>query len=101
MMGGALGSCHAIELPFVFGQVGAEGAELFVGSGPEAERLCRQTMDAWLAFARSGDPSHAGLPGGRWPAYEPGRRATMRLGRETLCEDAPGDREREVWEGLL
>jgi len=101
MMGGALGSCHAIELPFVFGKLGAEGSELFTGGGPEAERLCQQTMDAWLAFARSGDPGHAGLPGGRWPAYEPERRATLRLGRETLCDDAPADAERAAWEGLL
>jgi para-nitrobenzyl esterase len=100
MMGGALGSCHAIELPFVFGQIGADGSELFVGGGPEAERLAAQTMDAWLAFARSGDPRHDGLPGGRWPAYEPSRRSTMRLGRETICEDAPADGERAVWDGL-
>jgi para-nitrobenzyl esterase len=101
MMGGTLGSCHAIELPFVFGQVGAEGSELFVGGGPEADRLAENTMDAWLAFARSGDPSHAGIPGGRWPAYEPVRRSTMRLGPETICEHAPADRQREAWEGLL
>ncbi len=101
MMGGALGACHAIELPFVFGQVGREGSELFVGTGPDAERLSGQVMDAWIAFARTGDPSHPGLPGGRWPAYEPSRRATLQLGRETIGEDAPQDREREAWKGLL
>jgi para-nitrobenzyl esterase len=101
MMGGALGACHAIELPFVFGVIGAEGSELFVGGGPDAVRVSEQTMDAWLAFARGGDPSHAGLPGERWPAYTPGLRATMRLGPQTICDDAPADRERAVWEGLL
>jgi len=101
MMGGALGACHAIELPFVFGQVEAEGAELFVGGGPDAIRLSEQTMDAWLGFARAGDPAHAGLPGGRWPAYEPERRATMRLGPETICDDAPGEAERAAWDGLI
>lgn len=101
MMGGALGACHAVELPFVFGQIGAEGAEQFIGTGPEVERLSEQLMDAWLAFARSGDPSHPGLLGGRWPAYEPTRRATFRLGRESICEDAPSDSEREAWQGLL
>jgi len=58
-------------------------------------------MDAWLAFARSGCPGHAGLPGGSWPAYEPERRATMRLGPETVCDHAPADAERAVWDGLL
>ncbi|MDJ0788676.1 MAG: carboxylesterase/lipase family protein [Myxococcota bacterium] len=101
MMGGALGACHAIELPFVFGHIGRDGSELFVGSGPEAERLSEQLMDSWVAFARDGDPGHAGIPGGRWPRYEDERRATMVLGRETLCEDAPMDREREIWDGVL
>jgi para-nitrobenzyl esterase len=101
MMGGALGSCHAIELPFVFGTLGGDGTDLFTGGGPEAERVCQQTMDAWLAFARVGKPAHPGLPGHRWPAYEPRRRATMRIGGETICEDAPADAEREAWEGLL
>ena len=100
-MGGALGACHAIELPFVFGQLGQEGAEMFVGKGPAADRLSEQTMDAWLAFARSGDPSHAGLPGGRWPAYEPERRETVCLGTDTACDADPADAERRVWEGLL
>ncbi len=101
LMGGALGSCHAIELPFVFGGIGAQGTELFTGSGPEAERLAEQTMDAWLAFARCGDPGHAGMPGARWPRYEPKRRTTLRLGRETTFDDAPADRERAVWDGIL
>ncbi|MCP3984461.1 MAG: carboxylesterase/lipase family protein [bacterium] len=101
MMGGALGSCHAVELPFVFGKLGAPGADSFTGSGPEADRLSEYLMDAWLAFARSGNPSHPGLPGGQWPTYERERRATMNFGRETICDDAPGDRERSSWDGLL
>jgi para-nitrobenzyl esterase len=101
MMGGALGSCHAIELPFVFGKVGAEGSELFVGGGPEATKLAEKTMDCWLAFARSGDPRHDSLPGGSWPAYDPQRRATLCLGQETICENAPNDAERAIWDTLL
>lgn len=101
MMGGALGACHAVELAFAFGQTGAEGGEQFIGVGPEVERLSEQLMDAWLAFARTGDPSHAGLPDGRWPAYERTRRATLRLGRESICENAPNDLEREAWQGLI
>jgi para-nitrobenzyl esterase len=100
-MGGALGACHAIELPFVFGQTGMEGGEMFVGAGPEADRLAGTTMDDWLAFARSGDPSHPGLPAGHWPVYDVERRATMRLGREVAVDDDPGSSEREVWEGRV
>ncbi|MBW2393696.1 MAG: carboxylesterase/lipase family protein [Deltaproteobacteria bacterium] len=101
MMGGALGSCHAVELPFVFGKLEEDGADQFAGSGPEAERLSAQLMDAWLAFARGGDPSHPGLPDGRWPVYEAERRMTLRIGRDATHEQGPADQEREAWDGLL
>jgi para-nitrobenzyl esterase len=101
LMGGALGACHAIELPFVFGVLDKEGAEGFAGSGPDAERLSENLMDAWIAFARSGDPSHAGLPGGRWDRYDTQKRATMVLGRECAIDHDIAGAEREAWDGLI
>jgi para-nitrobenzyl esterase len=100
-LGGALGACHAVELPFVFGVLEKEGAQLFAGGGPEANRLSERVMDAWIGFARDGDPSHPGLPGGRWDTFDSERRATMLLGPECAIELAPGDRERQAWDGLL
>jgi para-nitrobenzyl esterase len=100
-LGGALGACHAVDLPFVFGVLDKEGTELFAGGGPEAHQLSERVMDAWIGFARGGDPGHPGLPGGRWEAYDSDRRATMMLGRECAIEFAPGDRERRAWDGLL
>ena len=97
--GGLLGACHAIELPFVFGTLHLPGADQFVGSGPEAERLAARTMDAWLAFARTGDPGHPGLPA--WPAYDPARRATLELGRDCRLHDDPQAAERQLWTGVL
>ena len=70
-LNGALGACHAVELPFVFGTHGGRGGEMFSGHGPEADAMAARTMDAWLSFARHGSPSHDGLPA--WPAYETGR----------------------------
>jgi para-nitrobenzyl esterase len=99
--GGALGACHAVDLAFVFGLVDRPGAELFTGGGPEAQLLSERVMDAWAAFARDGSPSHAGLPGGRWDAYDAERRATMLLGRDCTLEFDPGAAERRAWDGLL
>jgi len=45
------------------------------GKGAEADALAALMMDAWIAFARSGRPSHTGLPD--WPAYDRTRRATL------------------------
>jgi para-nitrobenzyl esterase len=42
---------------------------------PESEQLSRQIADAWAAFARTGNPSHPGIP--EWPAYTAAERATM------------------------
>jgi para-nitrobenzyl esterase len=96
---GALGACHGLEIPFVWGTIGATGDTRFTGSGPEADHLSRQMMDAWLAFAKSGDPSHAGI--GAWPAYEPTRRQTMIFGRHCGAQSAPFEEERAVWDSLL
>jgi para-nitrobenzyl esterase len=100
-LGGALGACHAVELPFVFGLAERPDAAFLTGGGPEAGRLSEQVMDAWIAFARCGDPSHPGLPGARWDAYEPEGRATFAFGRDSALEIDPQSREREAWDGLL
>lgn len=99
MAGGRLGACHALELPFVFGRLDLPGISRFFGGGPEAEDLSERMMDAWLAFARTGNPAHPGLPD--WPVYAPQDRATLVLGPETKLAHAPGEAERLAWEGLL
>ena len=95
-MRGALGACHALEIPFVLGNLDAPAMDRFAGSGPAATALSEQMMDAWLAFARGGDPAHAGLPD--WPAYEESARSTMVFGAETRLEHAPMDAERAFWD---
>ncbi len=98
-MGGALGACHALEIPFVFGNLGAPGMDRFAGHGPDAEALSAQMMDAWIGFARSGSPGHAGIPG--WPRYDEEKRSTMVFGPTTHVEDAPMEAERMVWEEVV
>jgi para-nitrobenzyl esterase len=91
-MQGALGACHALELPFVFGTLDAPGMDRFAGSGPAAQRLSDAMMDAWIEFARTGSP------GPDWPAYDPSRRATRIFDADVRTENAPMDRERQVWD---
>jgi para-nitrobenzyl esterase len=90
---GALGSCHGIELPFVFGTLHDPRAAQLVGSGPAADRLALEMQDAWLAFARCGDPG--------WPAYDTAKRVTRRLGCSSRLESDPQGAERAFWDGLL
>jgi para-nitrobenzyl esterase len=94
-----LGACHAIEIPFVFGTLGKAGAAQFSGSGPGAEALSEKVMDAWIAFARTGNPATASLPA--WPAYDTATRSTMLLGPECKVVQDYGSAEREAWTGVL
>ncbi|MHA2391424.1 MAG: carboxylesterase/lipase family protein [Promethearchaeota archaeon] len=96
---GNLGACHAIELGFVFNSINLPGMENFSGQGPEAEALSEKVMDAWIAFAHTGNPNHKGLP--EWLPYDIERRATMLLGKECKLENAVQEEERKAWEGLL
>jgi para-nitrobenzyl esterase len=92
LAGGIHGACHGLDLPFTFGNLDAPRMPEFAGAGEDAQRLAGQMMDAWCAFARAGDPSHAGI--GAWPSYDPARRATMELGARCRVVDAPLEPER-------
>ena len=87
VMNGFLGSCHALEMGFVFGTYD----DMFCGSGPDADRLSQCIQDAWLAFARTGSP------GDNWPVYGKNR-ATMVLDKECRVEESPQEEERRAWD---
>ena len=92
----SLGACHALDIPFVFGSTAHPLARPLVGVSAVAPRLSRRMQHAWIRFARDGEPGHERLP--EWPAYEPGRRATMILGRECRLDLAPLEAERRLIE---
>jgi para-nitrobenzyl esterase len=91
VMGGVLGACHVLEIGFVFGNY--DGA--FCGSGPDAGTLSRKIQDAWIAFARTGNPSCESI--GTWLPYGNSRTA-MILDKRCRLEDAPYEEERSIWD---
>jgi para-nitrobenzyl esterase len=97
-LGGLFGSCHALELPFVFGTLDHRLFRPFTGKGPDAQALAARIQDAWIAFARTGRPGHPGLED--WPAYEATSRRTMILDRRCRVEAAPREAERAFWDSL-
>ncbi|MGD8858527.1 MAG: carboxylesterase family protein [Myxococcales bacterium] len=97
-MRGALGACHALEIPFVFGTLDAPFQDRFAGAGPAVEQLSGTMMDAWIALARGGSPATEARA---WDAYDPQRRATMVFGPVTGLQDAPYEEERAAWDGLV
>lgn len=93
---GVLGACHALEIPFVFGT--HQRVAGLAGKGPEADALAKKMGDAWVAFARNGDPSTPTL---EWPAFDVKSRRTLLLDRECRVEQLPGEVERRCWDGII
>jgi len=71
---------HTIEIPFVF--YNSERCASMTGGGAEAMVLSERMSDAWINFARHGDPNHPGLP--KWPVYSDATRPTMTF--DAHCE---------------
>ena len=84
---------HALEITFVFDNTGkARGPS---GGGPKAAALAEKMSEAWIAFARKGDPNTARLPS--WPAYNVTTRSTMIFNDECRVVDDPDGAERRLW----
>ena len=64
---------HCSEIAFAFDNT--DRCENMTGRSPEARVLGGKVSDAWISFARSGNPNHAGLP--KWPAFNPQEKPTM------------------------
>jgi para-nitrobenzyl esterase len=91
--GGALGACHGLDVPLLFGTYGADlGALLFAGTEPSAEALALSSRfrSSWTAFARTGDPG--------WPAYDDERLVQV-LDAEPVVTACPEETSRRLWEG--
>jgi para-nitrobenzyl esterase len=89
---GPMRAGHGFEIPFHFDNV----YEPIMHSSPNRKLLADEMSEAWIAFARSGDPNHDKLPS--WPAYDKERRATMLFDRGgSRLEDDPWGDERRAW----
>jgi para-nitrobenzyl esterase len=72
-VGGMLKTPHTLCIPFAFGTI--DTAREMLGSGAAQQALRDRMMGAWLAFARKGNPGHAGLPA--WTPFDAAGRHTM------------------------
>jgi para-nitrobenzyl esterase len=90
--GGKLRAMHGMELPFVFGH--PDLVQFMTGMGPERYALAQRMSAAWVAFARTGNPNHGGIP--QWDAWNPERWPTLLFGREVRSADDPWGAERRA-----
>jgi para-nitrobenzyl esterase len=88
--GGRLKSPHTIEIPFAFDNV--KISERFTGGRADAMALAAKVSDAWIAFARSGDPNMVAADSPRlpqWPAFNAAERPTMVINNESKVVNDP------------
>jgi para-nitrobenzyl esterase len=87
---------HCAELAFAFDNI--DRCVNMTGGGPEARTLAAKMSEAWIAFARNGNPNHAGLP--KWQGFTAGNPATMIF--DNRCEvknDPDGEARRLITNG--
>jgi len=93
---GKLRSYHTLEIPFVFHNV--DNCQSMTGKGQDRYALADRMAKAWVAFARSGDPNHPGLP--KWAAFDTNTRATMVFNNECKLVNDPHGAEQKLLRSL-
>ena len=69
--GGILGSAHALDIPFAFDNLDAQGIEMMLGTGEERQAIATRFADEISTFSAKGAPS--------WAPYDTEQRATLRI----------------------
>jgi len=94
--GGVLRSYHTLDIPFIW-----ENIDITVsmnGSGPERQPLADKMSNAWVNFARTGNPNHKLIP--KWEPFTLEQRATMIFNNECKAVDDPWKEERLLRQSL-
>jgi para-nitrobenzyl esterase len=89
---GRLKAYHCVDIPFALNNV--DEATSMVGAVQGRYLLADRLSGAFAAFARTGNPGHAGIPD--WPAFDLENRATMFVDNDWHVVDNPYDASREA-----
>jgi para-nitrobenzyl esterase len=92
VLGGMMKTPHGLEVPLVFDNV--ETKRIVLGPGPQPQILANAMANAWIAFARTGNPSQPGLA---WPAYDAATRRTMLFNIRSRVVPDPDKPKRQLW----
>lgn len=94
--GGRFRAPHTVDIPFFFdnlalapGMVGASAEDV-----ERAQPLATAMSESLIAYAKTGNPNHAGLP--HWPAYDLAHRSTMVWNTPPRVVEDPRGKERQL-----
>ena len=85
-----LRSMHTMDVGFVFDNVDIAKSEL--GEGKDRQPLADKMSAAWVAFAKTGNPNHKGIP--NWTPFNSTQRTTMVFNNECKVVNDPYKEER-------
>ncbi|MFC6082164.1 carboxylesterase/lipase family protein [Sphaerisporangium aureirubrum] len=90
--GGALGACHGLDVPLVFGNLSSGRTAMLIGDppSPAAEELSAQIRRSWTAFATHGDPG--------WPPYDTAHRLAQLFDTPPTVTAYPEETSRLLWQ---
>ena len=91
--GGKWGAPHTLDIPLVFGTLDAVGS--ITGTADDARQMSAQMSDAFIAFARGGNPNTPSIPA--WRPYTLPRRETMVFNVPSQLVDDPRGAERRLF----
>lgn len=83
---------HCSELSFVFDNT--QRCQNMTGNGRSARTLAERMSEAWIHFARSGNPNHVGIP--RWKSFDPATSGTMVFDDQCLFREHLDDDMQKV-----
>lgn len=94
-------SFHGLELPFVFGSYDGNQGKLLkvIATKRLINRLSGQMQDAWINFARYGNPNGNGEQ--VWKPYTTNERATMIFDKRSRLAIDPDGKQRAAWDGVV
>lgn len=95
IMNGDYKAVHCMEIPFVMNNIAR--CEEMTGGTKGAYALADKMSQAWINFARTGDPNHKGLP--TWPKYNSAVGATMIFDNTSAVRNHPDKEVLEIVSG--
>ena len=89
---GAFGSCHGLDIPFVFHNLNAPRVEILTGDGLARVPIADRISGELLSYAHNGVVS--------WPQYESTKRNTLKVDIETEVLSDPEPELRQIWSAM-
>jgi para-nitrobenzyl esterase len=92
VLGGLVGSCHALDIPFAFDNLSSPRTDGLTGEGTERAAIAKRFADEIVFFAKESIAS--------WPTFDVEVRSTLEINTEFAVLSDPEKEIREIFQSL-